>query len=207
MKPLLVGIAGASCSGKTELALGLARYLGQEALGFELDHYYADRSHLAEPERSQFNFDHPQALDEKLLVRHVANLKLGQTIEQPRYSFMTHSRQQHKKTVAPRPVILVEGLFSLYWRDLRDLLDLKVYVDTPDEECFARRLRRDVEERGRTRESIEEQYAKTVRPMAKAYVRPSQEHADLKVSGCLPIEASVQTVLAAILELLREKAP
>jgi uridine kinase len=201
MRPILVGIAGASCSGKTELARGLARRLGEQALTFSLDHYYVDRSHVAEPERSQFNFDHPEALDEKLLVRDVRNLRLGQIIEQPRYSFVTHSRQEEKELVAPRRVILVEGLFSLYWEELRELLDLKVYVDTPDEECFARRLRRDVEERGRTPQSIEEQYVKTVRPMAMAYVRPSSAHADLCVSGCLPIETSIETVLSAIEEL------
>lgn len=198
MSPFLVGIAGASCSGKTELARGLARHLREQALPFALDHYYVDRSHVPEPERSQFNFDHPEALDEKLLIRDVESLKLGLAIEQPRYSFVTHARQPDTEPVTPRPVILVEGLFSLYWRELRELMDLKVYVETPDEECFARRLKRDVVERGRTPESIEEQYSRTVRPMAMAYVRPSAEFADLTVSGCLPLEASVKTVLNAI---------
>lgn len=198
MRPFLVGIAGASCSGKTELARGLARQLLDEALPFALDHYYIDRSHIPEPERSSFNFDHPDALDAPLLIRDVESLKLGLGIEQPRYSFVTHSRLETTEPIAPRPVILVEGLFSLYWQALRDQLDLKVYVETPDKECFNRRLRRDVAERGRTPESIKHQYDVTVRPMAEAYVRPTSKFADLTVSGVVPIDSSIRSVLNAI---------
>lgn len=198
MRPFLVGIAGASCSGKTELARGLARQLLDEALPFVLDSYYIDRSNIPEPERSHFNFDHPDALDAPLLIRDVESLKLGLGIEQPRYSFVTHSRLETTEPIAPRPVILVEGLFSLYWEALRDQLDLKVYVETPDEECFNRRLRRDVAERGRTPESIKTQYDVTVRPMAEAYVRPTAKFADLTVSGVVPIDSSIRTVLNAI---------
>jgi uridine kinase len=198
MRPLLVGIAGASCSGKTELARGLARYLREDALPFAIDHYYKDRSHIPEPERSNFNFDHPDTLDATRLIRDVESLKLGLAIEQPRYTFVTHSRLPETEPVAPRPVIIIEGLFSLYWPGLRDLLDLKVYVETPDEECFKRRLSRDVVERGRTPESIEHQYTETVRPMAEAYVRPTATFADITVSGVVPIDSSIRTVLNAI---------
>lgn len=198
MLPFLVGIAGASCSGKTELARGLARYLREEALPFALDHYYIDRSHVPELERGYFNFDHPDSLDSPLLVRHIESLKLGLSIEQPRYSFVTHSRLPETEPVSPRPVIIVEGLFSLYWPELRDLLDLKVYVETNDAECFRRRLQRDVLERGRTPESIEQQYNTTVRPMAEAYVRPSGHFADLTVSGVVPLDSSINAVLNAI---------
>jgi uridine kinase len=198
MRPFLVGIAGASCSGKTELARGLARHLQEEALLFALDHYYVDRSHFPPAERGSFNFDHPEALDAKLLIRDVESLKNGLAIEQPRYSFVTHARLEDTEPVAPRPVILVEGLFSLYWKELRELMDLKVYVETKDEDCFTRRLRRDVAERGRTVESIKEQYARTVRPMAAAYVRPTAQYADLVVSGIQPLDASVRATLNAI---------
>jgi uridine kinase len=198
MRPFLVGIAGASCSGKTELARGLARYLREDALPFALDHYYIDRSHIPEPARSQFNFDHPEALDAPLLIRDVESLKLGLAIEQPRYSFVTHARLPETEPVIPRPVVIVEGLFSLYWPQLRDLLDLKVYVETPDEECYARRLRRDVAERGRTPESILQQYEATVRPMAESYVRPTAQYADLTVSGVVPLDSSIRAVLNAI---------
>ncbi len=198
MRPFLVGIAGASCSGKTELARGLARQLLDEALPFALDHYYIDRSHIQEPGRSNFNFDHPDALDAPLLIRDVESLKLGLAIEQPRYSFVTHSRLESSEPIAPRPVILVEGLFSLYWPALRDQLDLMVYVETDDQECFNRRLRRDVTERGRTPESIKNQYDETVRPMAEAFVRPTSRFAHLTVSGVIPIDSSIRTVLNAI---------
>jgi uridine kinase len=198
MIPILVGIAGASCSGKTELARGLARYLRDDALPFSLDHYYVDRSAAPAEERGAFNFDHPEAIEATLLIRDVESLRMGLSIEQPRYSFVTHTRLPETEPVSPRPVILVEGLFSLYWPRLRELLDLKVYVDTPDEECFERRLRRDVAERGRTPECITEQYNRTVRPMAKAYVRPTAVYADVTVSGLLPLDAAVKTVLNAI---------
>lgn len=198
MSPLLVGIAGASCSGKTELARSLARYLQEDALLFALDHYYIDRSHIAEPARSHFNFDHPEALDAPLLIRDVESLKNGLSIEQPRYSFVTHSRLDDTEPIAPRPVILIEGLFSLHWQSLRDILDLRIYVETPDEECFRRRLRRDVAERGRSPESIEEQYANTVRPMAVEFVRPTAVYANLTVSGVVPIDSSVRLALNAI---------
>ncbi len=198
MIPFLVGIAGASCSGKTELARGLARYLRDDALPFSLDHYYVDRSEVPAEERATFNFDHPEAIEATLLIRDVESLRLGLSIEQPRYSFVTHTRLPETEPVSPRPVILVEGLFSLYWPGLRELLDLKVYVDTPDEDCFERRLRRDVAERGRTPACITEQYKSTVRPMAEAYVRPTASFADITVSGLLPLDASVKTVLNAI---------
>lgn len=198
MTPFLVGIAGASCSGKTELARGLARYLRDDALPFSLDHYYVDRTEVPLEERGSFNFDHPEAIEAALLIRDVESLRLGLSIEQPRYSFVTHTRLPETEPVSPRPVILVEGLFSLYWPGLRELLDLKVYVETPDGDCFARRLQRDVVERGRTRECITEQYNSTVRPMAEAYVRPTAVYADVTVSGLLPLDASVRTVLNAI---------
>lgn len=198
MHPLIVGIAGASCSGKTELARGLARHLREDALPLALDHYYFDRSHIPEPERSHFNFDMPEALDSARLIRDVESLKLGLAIEQPLYSFVTHSRLPETEPLAPRPVVIVEGLFTLHWKQLRDILDLRVYVETPDEECFNRRLKRDVLERGRTPESIQKQYATNVRPMAEAYVRPSAQYADLIVSGVTPLTTSIGAVLNAI---------
>jgi len=198
MQPFIVGIAGASCSGKTELARGLARHLREDALPLALDHYYIDRSHIPEPARSNFNFDQPEALDAQRLIRDVESLKLSLAIEQPLYSFVTHSRLPETEPLAPRPVVIVEGLFTLHWKRLRDTLDLSVYVETPDQECFDRRLKRDVLERGRTPESIREQYAANVRPMAEAFVRPSAQYADLMVSGLTPLDTSIAAVLNAI---------
>lgn len=201
MQPLLIGIAGASCSGKTELARALYRHFEDRSVLFPLDHYYVDRSDVPEEERGGFNFDHPEALDAKLLVEQVRALKEGRVVEQPRYSFVTHSRLEDTEPVAPHEIVFVEGLFSLYWPELRELLDLGIYVETDDEECHRRRLRRDVAERGRSVESIEKQYAETVRPMAEAYVRPTKEYADLVVSGDQPIDKSVKSALDAIVAL------
>lgn len=198
MEPFLVGVAGPSCSGKTELSRALSRYLQDQSLLFALDHYYIDRSHIPAEERGNFNFDHPEALDEKLIVRDVQALKLGLPIEQPRYSFVTHARLPETEPLVPRPVVLVEGLFSLYWAEVRDLLDLKVYVETDDDTCFQRRLDRDVLERGRTPESIRKQYEETVRPMAFEFVRPTSQYADLVVSGVQPLNSSVRATLEAI---------
>lgn len=198
MLPVLIGIAGASCSGKTELARALYRHFEDQSVLFPLDHYYVDRSSVPEPERSAFNFDHPDALDAPLLVAQVKALRAGQIIEQPRYSFVTHSRLEDTEPLAPHAIVFVEGLFSLYWPELRDLLDLKIYVETDDEECHRRRLRRDVAERGRSVESIEKQYNETVRPMAMTYVRPTKQYADLVVSGAQPIDDGVRICLKAI---------
>lgn len=207
MDPFLAGIAGPSCSGKTELARALTRFLQDQALLFTMDHYYVDRSHIPPAERHDFNFDHPEALDHELIVRDVQALKLGLPIEQPRYSFITDSRLSDTQPLAPRPVVLVEGLFSLYWPELRDLLDLTIYVETSDEICFARRLARDVQERGRSPESIERQYRETVRPMAEQFVRPTSQYADLIVSGVQPLDASVRSALEAIESRRRAQSP
>lgn len=201
LTPLLIGIAGASCSGKTELARALYRHFEDQSILFPLDHYYVDRSHVPEEERGGFNFDHPEAMDAALLVQQVRELKAGRIIEQPRYSFVTHSRLEDTEPLAPHAIVFVEGLFSLYWPELRELLDLKIYVETEDEECHRRRLKRDVAERGRSVESIEKQYAETVRPMALAFVRPTKEYADLVVSGAQPIDEGVQICLKAIAAL------
>lgn len=200
IRPLIIGIAGASGSGKTALARKLHLAHPKEVLHFELDHYYRDLGHLNEQERAQFNFDHPEAMDADLVTRDLARLKAGQAIDQPRYSFVTHTRLRETALVEPMPLILVEGIFSLYWEELRALEDLKIYVETPDEECYLRRLERDVKERGRSEQSVARQYAATVRPMAFAYVRPSSAHADLVVSGVEPLEESTALALSAVRE-------
>lgn len=198
MKPTLIGIAGASGSGKSELARALAARLPGSAIDFTLDHYYHALDHLTYEERCAVNFDSPDSLDADLLVTQLRQLASGQEIARPSYSFATHSRLPADEWVAPADFVLVEGLFALYWHELRDLLDVKIYVDTVDEVCFDRRLKRDVGERHRSEESIRSQYAATVRPMAFAYVRPTREHADLIVSGEQPIHVSVQQVLAML---------
>lgn len=192
--PVVLGIAGASGSGKTTLAKELARML--EGFHFPLDNYYRDLSHLPVSERARQNFDDPELIESSLLTAHVATLAQGKPIERPVYDFSTHTRvHDATDTVRPGAFLLVEGLFALCYADLLPLYQLRVYVDTPDELCFDRRLRRDIEERGRTPESVRQQYEATVRPASIAYVRPSARHADLMVDGTDALDWKVERVL------------
>ena len=195
--PVVLGIAGASGSGKTTLAAELARELN--GFHFPLDNYYLDLSHLPATERAQQNFDDPALIESSLLAQHVAALARGEQIERPRYDFSTHIRiPEQTETVAPSPVLLVEGLFALYYSEMLPIYHLRVYVDTPDDVCFKRRLKRDMEERGRTLESVRRQYDATVRPACLKYVRPSAANADLTVDGAEALDWKVEQVLAAL---------
>ena len=195
--PILIGIAGASGSGKTTLAAELAHTL--DGFHFPLDNYYYDLSHLPPAERALQNFDDPGLIESPLLAAHVRALSRNQTIQRPIYDFATHSRvQDQTETVTPPPVLLVEGLFALYYAELLPMYQLRVYVDTADEVCFERRLKRDIDERGRTPESVRTQYETTVRPACIQYVRPSAAHADLIVDGTEALDWKVEQVLGAL---------
>lgn len=188
MRPCLIGIAGPSCAGKSEVARALSRHLPAAVLG--LDSYYVDLGHWSFEQRCGFNFDAPEALDRELLLRDLGSLSRGETIWHPHYSFETHSRSGAPIRFDPQPFVIVEGLFALYWPAVRDLMSLRVFVTAPDEICFARRQARDVIERGRSPESIRKQYDETVRPMAQRYVLPTAAFADLVLSGEQPIAQS-----------------
>lgn len=195
--PVVVGIAGASGSGKTTLAVELAREL--TGIHFPLDNYYCDLSHLPLAERALRNFDDPGLIESALLAEHVGALSRNQTIERPIYDFSTYIRSpENTETVQAAAFLLVEGLFALYYPELRPLYQLRVYVDTPDDVCFERRLRRDMQERGRTAESVKQQYERTVRPSSLEYVRPSAVHADLILDGTASLDWKVEQVLAAM---------
>jgi uridine kinase len=196
MGPRLVGIAGPSCSGKTELAQWLKRRTGAPVLN--LDVYYIDLSHLPLEERARRNFDEPAALDRGLILEHARALAAGRAVRAPHYDFATHARAPGDELIEPGELVILEGLFTLYWPELRDLLHVKLYVDAPDEVCFARRLERDVRERGRTPESVRWQFETTVRPMAHLHILPEREHADLILSGIDPIDQSGERALALI---------
>ena len=195
--PLVLGIAGASGSGKTTLAAELAREL--DGVHFPLDNYYRDLSHLAPAERALANFDDPALIESSLLSKHVAALARGEAIERPLYDFSHHIRISDKtETVLPRTMVLVEGLFALYYPELLPIYKFGVYIDTPDDICFERRMRRDMVERGRTAESVQLQYEATVRPSSVAFVRPSAVHADLTVDGTAALDWKVEQVLSAM---------
>ena len=192
--PVVLAIAGCSGSGKTTLAAELARALG--GIHFSLDNYYRDLAHLPMAERIRQNFDDPALIENSLLAAQVAALARGEAIQRPVYDFSTYTRIPHQtETVRADAFLLVEGLFSLYYPALLPLYQLRVYIDTPDELCFERRLKRDTEERGRTPESVRRQYEATVRPSSLAFVRPSAAHADLVVDGTGALDWKVERVL------------
>ncbi len=182
MEPgLVIGIAGGTGSGKTTVAERIARELGADRVVVLVqDNYYKDLSHLSFQERACWNFDHPDAVDTDLMARQVADLKAGRAIDMPIYDFKTHTRVPERTIrVAPRDSIIVEGILVLELQPIRALMDVRLYVETDDDVRFIRRLRRDVAERGRSVESVIEQYMGTVRPMHRAFVEASRRHADL----------------------------
>ena len=201
----LIGIAGPSGAGKSYLAWHLANRLSVPVLA--LDHYYRDLSHLPLEQRAHSNFDEPAALEHELLIAHVADLHAGRAIRVPTYDFPSHARTSVTQTFEPAPFILIEGLFTLHWPELRRLLGTGVYVDMTDDVCLRRRQERDVSERGRTPESVVEQFRATVAPMADRYVRPTRLHAHLVLSGNAPIDEGVSCVLDHVRQQLAWTAP
>ena len=195
-KPFLIGIAGPSASGKTVLACLLVDSLtAHSPLRVPLDHYYKDLQDLEPALRERHNFDHPDALDHPLLIRQLRELAGGGPVDMPMYSFETHSRVPELRRMTPGGVIVVDGLYSLYWERVRELLDLQLFVDADHETCLARRIARDVRERGRSEASVREQYEQTVRPMCERYIRPTLRFADLVLRGEAPVDRNLATVL------------
>jgi uridine kinase len=197
MKAHIVGIAGPSSSGKTELARQTARRLPGTQI-VSLDSYYRGMEEIPLEARKKLNFDHPDSLDWELLHEHLQAIAAGRAFDEPVYSFAGYARARETRRIAPGEFLIVEGLFVFYWPELREMLDTKVYVETDPAVCFQRRLRRDVAERGRTPESVREQYERTVRPGAELFVIPTREYADLIVSGEEPLSASTATVIQAV---------
>src|SRR5271157_2219042 len=197
MRPHIIGIAGPSSSGKTELSRQLVLKLPGTSI-VSLDSYYRGMEEIPLEARKKVNFDHPDALDWELLHVHLQNMANGQAFEEPVYSFADYARTSETRRIEPSQFVIVEGLFVLYWPELRAMLDTKVYVQTDAGVCFNRRLTRDVAERGRTPESVCEQYQRTVLPSAEWFVYPTMKHADLVVSGEEPFATSTGAVLDAL---------
>ena len=195
--PVIIGIAGASGSGKTTLAAELAREL--DGIYFPIDNYYRDLSHLPFAQRVKQNFDDPLMIESSLLAAHVAALARGEAIERPIYDFSTHTRVLNRtERLQAGEFVLVEGLFALYYPELLPLYQFGVYIDTPDDVCFERRMKRDTIERGRTPESVRIQYEETVRPSSILYVRPSAANANLIIDGVEALDWKVEQVLASM---------
>jgi len=181
MRPLIIGVAGGSGSGKTTVARAIHERLGKNAIFLDQDAYYADLGHLPLEERVLTNFDHPDALDTDLMVAHLEALAAGQAIEKPTYDFTRHTRAAETVRLEPRDVILVDGILIFADARLRQMFDMKVFVDVADDLRFIRRMQRDVSERGRSVESVVTQYLNSVRPMHLEFVEPSKRYADIIV--------------------------
>lgn len=202
---LVIGIAGGTGSGKTTIADYILETVGPEKIAFlPHDAYYRDQTNLTYEERSLVNFDHPASLETELLIEHITNLRNQQTIHLPDYDFKTHSRTNKTIPVNPQPIILIEGILILAEPELRELFDLKIYVDTDADIRFIRRLKRDIEERGRTTESVIIQYLKTVRPMHLEFVEPSKRYASVIIPEGGYNTVALDLIVARIESMLEE---
>lgn len=200
---VVIGIAGGSGSGKTTVQRRIMERFGTRRIAL-LDHdaYYRDLAHLAPEQRARFNFDHPDALESGLMVEHLDALLAGRAVEKPTYSFETHSRLDATETVEPRPVVLVDGILVLAEPELRERMDVKLYVDAPDDVRLMRRIERDLHERGRSIDSVLEQYRRTVRPMHLEFVEPSKRHADVIIPRGGRNQVAIDMVIARVQSLL-----
>jgi len=179
-KGILIGISGASGSGKTLVAKKIHEQLGSDnVVIIQEDSYYKDLSDIPYDERAGKNFDHPGAFDHQLLIEQIQDLLNGKTIFHPIYDYTIHSRKKETRTIGPHRIIVLEGILILNEQKLRDLMDIKVFIETPPDICFIRRLQRDLNDRGRNVESIIKQYMETVRPMYLEFIEPAKQYADV----------------------------
>ena len=205
MKPFLIGIAGGTGSGKTTVARRIYESLHLDAAVFiDQDAYYRELGHLPLEERQRMNFDHPDSLDNDLLLEHLRALLAGRAIQKPVYDFTRHTRAAQQVHVEPRDIVLVDGILLFVDPRLRELFDLKIFVDTEADVRFIRRLRRDLEQRGRSLDSVIEQYLSTVRPMHFEFVEPSKRYADVILPRGGQNRAGIEVVAARIRERLAE---
>ena len=181
LNPIIIGIAGGTGSGKSTLAENIQKEFDQKITMLSHDYYYKSNSDLPFEERKKLNYDHPDAFETDLMIEHLNKLKKGETIERPSYSFVEHLREDKTYKVVPQKVIIVEGILLFENQTLRDMMDIKIFVDADADIRFIRRLLRDVKERGRTVESVVEQYCTTVKPMHEQFVEPSKKYADIIV--------------------------
>ncbi len=203
--PIVVGIAGGSGSGKTTVVHRILDRVGWDRIAYlPHDAYYKDASHLPWEERIHLNYDHPNSLDNELLIAHINRLMQGEPVDAPIYDFSQHIRSPQTRRVLPSPVILVEGILVFVDEELREMMDIKLYVDTPADIRFIRRLLRDINERGRTVDSVVEQYQTTVRPMHMKFVEPTKDFADIIIPEGGHNDVAMEMVIGRIETLLAE---
>ncbi len=205
MNTIIIGIAGGTGSGKTSLAKGiLSEYGDGEVAVIEQDSYYNDLSHILYEERVIQNYDHPDSIDIELFESHLQGLLNGESVNVPTYDFSTHVRMDKTATITPHHVIVVEGILTLHYTQLRNLFSIKIFVDTPADIRFIRRLTRDIHERGRTPDSVNKQYLATVRPMHNQFVEPSKYFADLIVPEGGENKVAVDLIRTKINSILKK---
>ena len=206
-KPIIIGIAGGSASGKTSISRRLKQHFENEGsvLIIRQDDYYKDQSDKPMEERIKTNYDHPLAFDFDLMIDHLNKLIAGETIEKPTYDYTVHNRSNVTEIVHPSDVLIIEGLFALYTREIRDLEDIKIFVDTPADIRFIRRLKRDVKERARTIESITDQYLTTVKPMHDQFLEPTKQFADIIIPQGKSNTVAIDLLKTKINSILNEK--
>ena len=199
---MIIGICGGTGSGKTTIARAIVKAVGaKNVVLIEQDSYYRNLADMPLDERHQANFDHPDSIDSDMLVNHILRLKQGLKVEMPLYDFKTHTRSSNIETIEPKPVVIVEGILIFSETRILDMLDVRVYVDTPDDIRFIRRLQRDITDRGRTVESVIGQYYRSVRPMHHEFVEPSKRNADI----IIPEGAQTGVSIDLLCGLIREK--
>ena len=205
MRPIVIGISGGSGSGKTTVALRVAdQFVNRKVVILHHDAYYVDRSELPIEERRKLNYDHPDSFENSLLVAHLEKLRDGETVEQPVYSYETHTREERTVTLGPANIVLFEGIQVLTVPELRRLMDIKLYVDCDADERLVRRVLRDINERGRSVHSVFRQYEETVRPMHLQFVEPSKRYADLIIPRGGHNEVAIDLIVSKMREVLAQ---
>ena len=203
---MIIGICGGTGSGKTTIARAIVEVVGEKKVVLvEQDSYYRNLADMPLYERHQANFDHPDSLDSDMLVNHILRLKQGLQVEMPLYDFKTHTRSDKIETIEPRPVVIVEGILIFAEARVLDLLDVRIYVDTPDDIRLIRRLKRDFTERGRSYERTMDQYERTIRPMHFEFVEPSKRHADIIIPEGGQTGVSVEFLCGLVREKLDQE--
>jgi uridine kinase len=203
---MFIGICGGTGSGKTTIARAIVETVGaQNVVLIEQDSYYRNLADMPLDERHQANFDHPDSIDSDMLVNHLLRLKQGLNVEMPLYDFKSHTRSDRIEIIEPKPVVIVEGILIFSETRVLDLLDVRVFVDTPNDVRFIRRLQRDIVERGRTVESVIGQYYRTVRPMHHEFVEPSKRHADIIIPEGGQMGVTVEFLCSLVREKLKEE--
>ena len=203
MRPLIIAIAGGSASGKTTVVKEIVERLKSVDITVIChDDYYKDQTHLTMEERVKTNYDHPSSLDNELFVEHLHKLLNGESIEKPIYDFVTHNRKKETLSLKPTKVIFIEGILVLEEKKIRDCADVKIFVKSDEDIRFIRRLKRDIDERGRSMDAVINQYLSTVKPMFNKYVNPSSRYADIIIPNDNKHDVAVDFLVAKIKDIL-----